>query len=116
MRTVLSGNIRVAYSQAYVDSGSDGPPLMETAFAGHDNGLCGAAVPGTLFLSVGREWGPVGFTVEVHDETPRFGADWEDIVEVSFAPATAEVRLVEWGGAAIHPLAGLQPGDWRVRY
>jgi len=115
MRTVLSGTIKVAYSQAYVDSGGDGPPLMETAFAGHGNGLCGAAAPGRLFLIVGREWGPVGFTVEVHDETPPFG-DWEDIVEVSFVPATADVRLVEWGGAAVHPLDGLQPGDSRVRY
>jgi hypothetical protein len=116
-RTVYSGTVWVAYSQAYVES-SDETPMPDRAFGGQANGLCGAAVSGGLFLTTGLHTGRVGFAVEVHDTPPPFGEKWEEIVEVSFTPASPQVFLTEWGGGAgdgPRPL-GLAPGDWRARY
>jgi hypothetical protein len=53
----------------------------------------------------------------VHDGPPPFGAEWEEIVEASFAPTTSEVGLFEWGGGGEGPYPlGLTLGDWRARY
>lgn len=116
-RIVFSGTVSVAYGQAYVQS-SDEMPMPDRAFGGQVNGLCGAAVPGALFLRTGLHTGRVGFAVEVHDAPPPFGDTWEEIVEVSFMPASPQVFLAEWGGGAgpgPRPL-GLAPGNWRARY
>jgi hypothetical protein len=115
MRTAYAGTIGVWYCQAFVQS-SDDVPLPEEAFAGQANGLCGAAVPGALFLTVVPNHVDVHVTVEVHDAVPPFGEEWEDIVEVSYAPATADVRLTEWGGCGEPRPLGLTPGDWRARW
>lgn len=112
-----TGTVWVAYGQAYVQS-TDEIPMPDRAFAGQANGLCGAGVPGGLFLRTGLHTGRVGFAVEVHDTRPPFGEEWEEIIEVSFAPTSSQVVLTEWGGGAgqgPRPL-GLAPGDWRVRY
>lgn len=76
------GVVRVEYSQIYVESGPDavGPGLPE-AFAGQNSGLCGAAVPGALWLHTGLHTGSVGFCVEVHDRAPHLDPAWEDVVE-----------------------------------
>ncbi|HEY2998918.1 MAG TPA: hypothetical protein VGJ43_10120 [Acidimicrobiales bacterium] len=115
MRTAYAGTIGVWYCQAFVQS-SDDVPLPVEAFAGQANGLCGAAVPGALFLTVVPNHVDVHVTVEVHDAVPPFGDEWEDIVEVSYAPATADVRLTEWGGCGEPRPLGLTPGDWRARW
>ncbi|OMI84878.1 hypothetical protein BSZ07_37250 [Streptomyces sp. M1013] len=110
------GEVRVEYSQIYVESGPDavGPGLPE-AFAGQNSGLCGAAVPGALWLHTGLHTGSVGFCVEVHDQAPHLDPAWEDVVEASFRPASAGAALVEWGGGAVREL-GLREIDYRVRY
>ncbi|MFJ8595307.1 hypothetical protein [Streptomyces sp. NPDC093598] len=59
--------------------------------------------------------GDVGFTVEVHDRAPPLDPSWEDAVEVSFRPASADSALVQWAGEASWPL-GLGETDYRVRY
>ena len=89
-----------------------GDPLAD-AFSGQQNGLCGGAWPGFLFLTTGLNVGYVPFRVERHDEAPPVDDGWEDIVEVSFRPATPEVALVEWGGGHSWPL-DLDPTDLRV--
>ncbi|MBC9730966.1 hypothetical protein [Streptomyces sp. TRM68367] len=113
MRTLFSGEARVAYGQIYVCS-DDGHSL-EDSFAGQRAGLCGGAVPGDLFLLTGMHTGSVPFTVELHETEPPLDADvWEDIVEVSFRPVSDEIELVEWDSGR-YPLP-LSETSYRVRY
>ncbi|WP_229881998.1 hypothetical protein [Streptomyces alanosinicus] len=116
MRRPVEGEVHVHYGQLYVESDPDsyGPDLAE-AFAGQSSGLCGAASPGTLWLSTGLHTGDVGFTVEVHDEAPPLEPSWEDVVEVSFRPVSGNAELVLWGGDGSWEL-GLAETDYRVRY
>ncbi|MEV3972938.1 hypothetical protein AB0K68_33190 [Streptomyces sp. NPDC050698] len=116
MRRPVDGEVHVHYGQIYVESDPDdfGPSLAE-AFAGQSAGLCGAATPGALWLNTGLHTGAVGFTVEVHESAPPLDSSWEDVVEVSFRPASADTALVEWGGGDAWPL-GLEETDYRVRY
>ncbi|MFJ9855644.1 hypothetical protein [Streptomyces sp. NPDC101150] len=116
MQTLLAGEVQVSYWQLYVES--DAEPIcggLDAAFAGQANGLCGAAVPGGLFLSTGLHSGHVGFTVELHATAPEFSAEWDEIVEVSFRPASPHVSLAQWAGAASWAL-DLDEIDYRVRY
>ncbi|MFI2608487.1 hypothetical protein [Kitasatospora sp. NPDC018619] len=116
VRRPVDGEVSVHYGQIYVESDpdDDGPDLAE-AFGGQRNGLCGAAVPGRLWLSTGLHTGQVGFTVEVHDQAPPLDQVWEDVVEASFRPASARSLLVEWGGHRAWEL-DLAEADHRVRY
>jgi hypothetical protein len=116
VRRPVEGEVHVHYGQIYVESDPDsfGPGLAE-AFAGQSAGLCGAATPGALWLNTGLHTGDVGFTVEVHDTAPSLDPLWEDVVEVSFRPASADSALVQWAGEDSWPL-GLEETDYRVRY
>jgi hypothetical protein len=116
VRRPVDGEVHVHYGQIYVESdpGSFGPGLAE-AFAGQSAGLCGAAIPGALWLTTGLHTGNVGFTVEVHDQPPPVDAVWEDVVEVSFRPASARSTLMQWAGEACWNL-DLEETDYRVRY
>ncbi|MFI9833331.1 hypothetical protein ACIHIX_37230 [Streptomyces sp. NPDC051913] len=116
MRRPVEGEVFVHYGQIYVESDPDtfGPDLDE-AFAGQRGGLCGAATPGSLWLTTGLHTGDVGFTVEVHEEQPPLDPRWEDVVEVSFRPASAESRLMQWAGEDMWEL-DLEEIDYRVRY
>ena len=116
MRRPVEGEVFVHYGQIYVESDPDtvGPDLDE-AFAGQSGGLCGAATPGSLWLTTGLHTGDVGFTVEVHEEPPPLDPQWEDVVEVSFRPASAESQLVQWAGEDMWEL-DLEVTDYRVRY
>ncbi len=115
MRTVVHGEVHVHYGQIYVHD-EDGEPFegdLHACFAGQRNGLCGAAVPGTLFLITGLHTGEVGFTAEVHPSEPPDGGG-DDVVEASFR-ARGRTMLVTWGGGDSWDLE-LTPGDYRVRY
>lgn len=116
MRTIIEGEVHVHYGQIYVVGEPDffNPELYE-AFAGQESGLCGAAVPGALWLTTGLHTGHVGFTVEVHDQPPPLDPAWEEVVEVSFHPDSARSALMEWAGSAMWEL-GLDEVDYRVRY
>lgn len=116
MSVLFDGELHVHYGQFYVESRTDDyfDDLAE-ARAGQVNGLCGAAVPGLLFLTTGLHTGNVHVTVEVLDSPAPVGDDWEDVVEVSFRPETESVHLVQWAGEASWPLA-LERTDYRVRY
>ncbi|MDS0138627.1 hypothetical protein H5970_27545 [Amycolatopsis sp. CM201R] len=115
MRTVVHGEVHVHYGQIYVHD-EEGEPFegdLHACFAGQRNGLCGAAVPGTLFLITGLHTGEVGFTAEVHSSAPP-DSGAEDVVEASFR-AEGRTALVTWGGGDAWDLE-LTPGDYRVRY
>lgn len=116
MRRPVEGEVHVHYGQIYVESDPDdhGPGLAE-AFAGQRAGLCGAATPGFLWLNTGLHTGDVGFTVEVRDQAPPLDPKWEDVVEVSFRPASERTALVQWAGEDSWDL-DLEETDHRVRY
>jgi hypothetical protein len=114
VRTFVSGQVHVHYSQIYVESGADHPDL-QACFAGQSNGVCGAASPGTLFLTTGLHTGSVGFTVELHEGPPPLDDVWEEVVEASFTPASARVALVQWAGEDSWDL-DLTQTCHRVRY
>ncbi|NJQ06517.1 hypothetical protein [Streptomyces lonarensis] len=116
MRVPVTGEVYVHYSQIYVESEPEGgPPPMDEAFAGQRSGLCGAGVPGALWLTTGLHTGRLGFVVEVHDEEPPLDPDWEEVVEVSFRPQSDRSQLVQWAGEEVWEL-GLDRTDYRVRY
>jgi hypothetical protein len=119
MTRVFEGPLRVDYSQAYVLEQSENNPDMEDAFRRQTNGLCGAAVPGKLWLITGLHTGNVGFTADIFDTPPVIDDAWEEIVEVSFSvsPYAESIGIVEWEGDnnGFHPLP-LEPGTYRVRY
>ncbi|WP_328606949.1 hypothetical protein OG943_44850 [Amycolatopsis sp. NBC_00345] len=109
----MSGDVPVDYGQIYVQSGREFAEVPGS-FGGQQNGLCGGAIPGALFLVTGLNSGYVGFSVELHDKPPPLDETWEEIVEVSFRPA-GEASLVGWGGSGVWPLDLLET-DYRVRY
>lgn len=113
-RRVFSGPLWVHYGQAYVLAGNRETDLA-ASFRGQVNGLCGAAVPGQLFLITGLHTGHVGFTVDICAAWPVVDDSWEEIVEVSFTVAVADVSLQEWGGRAAYSLP-LHAANYRVRY
>ena len=113
---VFDQEIHVHYWQFYVESRAERvlEGLTESR-GGQANGLCGAAVPGLLFLTTGLHTGHTRVTVELLDVLAQVGDEWEDVVEASFRPATGKVALVQWAGAASWPLP-LASIDYRVRY
>ncbi|MEU3270314.1 hypothetical protein ABZ639_05675 [Saccharomonospora sp. NPDC006951] len=117
MRTLMHGDAWVHYGQIYVQSARPGAPetTMEDSFRGQRNGLCGAAVPGVLFLITGLHTGRVGFTVEHHDAAPAAPEGWQEVVEVAFRLDGDAIALAGWGGEGHWPL-DLPRGDYRVRY
>jgi hypothetical protein len=115
MRTLFSGEPHVHYGQIYVESGSDSIPDLAGNFTGQANGLCGGAAPGLLFLITGLHTGNVGFTVELHDQEPPPADAWQEVVEVSFRPASPRVGLCQWAGEAWWDL-DLEQIDYRARY
>jgi hypothetical protein len=110
----MTGPAWVSYAQIYVESSDDPMPELSECFAGQQNGLCGAAVPGVLWLITGLHTGEVDFAVELHDEEPPLDDTWEDVVEATYRPR-GDVALNGWGGEGHWPLA-LVPVDYRVRY
>ncbi|MFC9970763.1 hypothetical protein ACFVH6_07650 [Spirillospora sp. NPDC127200] len=115
MRKPVDGEVHVHYGQLYVMSGPEDMPDLKKAFAGQTAGLCGAAVPGFLWLTTGLHTGAVGFTVEVHEHAPEPAPVWEGVVEVSFRPQTSRTVLELWGGEGAWDLE-LAQTDHRVRY
>ncbi|MFG3527163.1 hypothetical protein ACGF8B_10465 [Streptomyces sp. NPDC047917] len=118
MRTVYSGELRVAYGQFYVESRPDGEAEsvgLPGSFAGQVGGLCGAAVPGHLFLITSLHTGEVGLTVEVHDTAPPLDDSWEDVVEAAFRPASGSTVVMPWADGPLVSL-DLPVTDHRVRY
>lgn len=116
MAVQFDDDVHVHYRQFYVESGTDGSYDQSTSpRGGQVNGLCGAAVPGMLFLTTGLHTGSIQVTVEVLDAPAPVGDEWEDVVEVSFRPTAEQVFLVQWAGEASWPLS-LDRIDYRVRY
>ncbi len=116
MPIAFDQEIHVHYGQFYVESRTgDFFWGLTECLGGQANGLCGAAVPGLLFLITGLHTGRTRVTVDLLDAPSPIADEWEDVVEASFRPATARVVLMQWAGEASWPLP-LAAIDYRVRY
>jgi hypothetical protein len=112
---LLERTVQIAYGQIYVESGLEsGSGNLEACLRGQVNGLCGAAVPGSLILICGTHTGEVGFTVRRWSGEPAVEDGWDDVVEASWKPRSGNVVLAEWDGKW-YPL-DLPERDYRVRY
>ncbi|WUJ74243.1 hypothetical protein OG809_13430 [Kribbella soli] len=111
-RVVTDAPFWLEYGQIYV-AGPDEYCAPQECFAGQRNGLCGAAVPGKLFLRTGLHTGKVELRVEVHDRMPSVEYDAEDVVEASYLPPS-DVLLTSLGYQRL-PLE-LEQVTYRVRY
>jgi hypothetical protein len=116
MRILFRGEVRIGYSQAYVQAGDEPADTSDLAacFAGQRNGLCGAGKPGLLWLITGLHTGSAPFVAEAYDGPPAV-PDWEEVVEVSFPVPRSPVVLLGWAGESFDPL-DLAPDVYRVRY
>ena len=68
MSIVFDQQIHVYYWQFYVESRTDGFFELTESLGGQANGLCGAAVPGLLFLTTGLHTGRTRVTVEALED------------------------------------------------
>jgi hypothetical protein len=116
IEVLLDQEVHVCYGQIYVESRiAQLHGDMADSFRGQANGLCGAGVPGSLFLITGTHTGRVGFTIELHRQEPPLDDRWEEAVEVSFTADGNGLGLAEWGGGGWYSL-DIPDGDYRVRY
>ena len=85
------------------------------AMVGQANGLCGGAVAGGLFLTVGLHTGNVRIAVELHDTAPPLDQWWDEIVEAPCNFTALPVYLNSWDGGGI-PLPLDDGGQYRARF
>jgi hypothetical protein len=112
-------DVKVNYHQAYlVDEGCSVGGFDFDNVPSHPVGII-RVEKGSALLTVGPQWGTVGFTVAVADRDPSADLDgYEDIVEISYESPSGRVSLEEWGGGRAHILPSLPagPGTYRLRY
>lgn len=113
--TAFSGTLSVYYGQAYVLAPECDMLLPEDAFAGQRNGLCGGAVAGGLFLTMGVHSGYVKLCVQIHHVAPSVDANWDEIVETGWLLNSGPVVLQDWEARTMCEIP-LEPGSYRVRY
>lgn len=101
MRILHSGPVHVHYGQIYARSPGCADILLETAFRGQANGLCGAGVAGGLLLMCGLHTGLVDLEVIAFDSEPPLEAAWPEVVEATFRFTGGPVVLEDWDGNAI---------------
>ncbi len=111
---VFDGAIHTCYGIFTVMSRNfDGLEPLE-AMAGQANGLCGGAVSGGLFLSVGVHTGKVRISIELHDFAPPVDLSWDEIVEAPCNFTALPVTFRNWDGDGFGlPLD--DGGEYRVR-
>lgn len=113
--TAFDGKLLVDYGQAYVLAPECEMLLPEDAFAHQRNGLCGAAVPGGLFLTTGLQSGYVKLLVQVHHATPPVDESWDEVVEAGWLLNSGPVVLEDWNATKVCEIP-LEMGSYRVRY
>lgn len=115
MTRVYDDTIVVDHNQAYVMAGGNWPD-QEDPFAAQSNGLCGAAIKGTLWLMTASMDGPIRFVVDVLDHEPELDEGYGDIVEVSFEPQVALASMTGLMGGPGGCEFDLVEQNYRVRY
>lgn len=114
MTTIFDGLLPVHYGQLYFEAGTHFDGDMEACFVGQQNGLCGAAQPGVLFVTTGLHTGDVGLSIHMHDRSPEIDEAWDDVVETSWRVTGPPIDLLEWGHDAGRPIS-MPAGHYRVR-
>jgi hypothetical protein len=93
--------------------GSD--DYADADFDGQVNGLCGASAGGVACLRTGTHTGNIDLRVELHDAAPAIDTQWQEVVEVTFAPWVTPVTLMGlMGDSAVN--LDLACVDYRMRY
>lgn len=92
---VFDGLVSTSYAQMTLVTGWVEPPIPNDAFVGQVNGLCGATVPGALFLVTGTHTGLIPVRIRLLDAAPELGS-WAEIVEASLAPAGPQAAFAGW--------------------
>ncbi|WP_051362777.1 hypothetical protein [Amycolatopsis thermoflava] len=114
MTVLFDGELDVLESYFSIEAAQARFGDLADAFAGQENGLCGAALSGRLAFITGLPIGRVPLQVEALSGPSDLDPEWEDVVEASFQSA-GEVRLRDWSGQQSWRLA-LSEGPLRVRY
>lgn len=86
----------------------------DDACRGQVNGLCGASVPGLLFMTTGLHTGDVRVRIELHTDEPELEARWQDVVEVVHTTWADDLALAGFDSSA-GPV-DLPPGVYQARY
>jgi hypothetical protein len=104
------GQLDLWFSEDVDDDGD-----VEATFAGQANGVAGAAVPGRIYLNLGRRSGGSPVRIEAHDGVVPCDAQWEDVVEVSTVVGDqGSCGWSSWAGEDGGQF-DLAPGPHRVR-
>jgi hypothetical protein len=104
------GQLDLCFSDDVEDDGDIG-----STFAGQTNGVAGAAVPGRIYLNLGRRSGGSPVRIELHDGVVPSDAQWEDVVEVStVVDEPGNCGWTSWAGESGGQFV-LPPGPYRVR-
>jgi len=72
------GQLDLWFSDDVEDDGD-----VQATCSGQVNGVAGAAIPGRIYLNLGRRSGGSSVRIEAHDGVTPCDAEWEDVVEVS---------------------------------
>lgn len=116
MQRLFEGKVWVHEGQMYFLAAPTLRPDRARCFRGQRNGLCGAAVPGVLFLVTGLHTGSVRLIIDACEAPPAIDDSWDEVVEVSFrVPRRASPGIMEWGASSWHAVP-LAPGVHRARF
>ncbi|MEV7626046.1 hypothetical protein [Actinoplanes sp. NPDC089786] len=92
MTVLFDGEIHVHYRFINLTIAGEMPDVSR-ASGGQRNGLCGAGVPDALAMITGLHTGSVPFTMTWHETEPPVSDEWEEVVEVPFAPSSTDLTL-----------------------
>jgi hypothetical protein len=119
MTQIFDGTISVSYGQAYVFTYRGADFHLDDCFVGQNNGLCGTAFPGVIWLTTGLHSGEVNLSIEVFEAPPPFTDEWEEIVEAPFSIGSEAdeegARIDNWYGDRVCKIP-IPRGNYRVRY
>jgi hypothetical protein len=111
---LLDTTIHVHYGFLTLAGADEDAGGMPGAYRGQVNGLCGAAVPGSLHMHTGLHTGDVGVRIELHADEPGLDDAYQDAVEVFFTNSSEELMLSAFDSGA-GPV-DLPAGIYRARY
>lgn len=113
MTVLLDINVHVHYGFLWFTAVDNAVPAGNPR-AGQANGLCGAAIPGTLGMVTGLHTGSVPVRIEALDVAPVLDDTWEEIVEVSFHAPDRSYLLAAF--EEFHDVSLPYAGDLRARW
>lgn len=114
VEVLMDKPIHVHYGFVSLGQANEYHEGVEDACRGQVNGLCGASVPGFLFMQTGLHTGDVRVRIELHTDEPELDARWQDVVEVVHTTWADDLVLAAFD-CSEGPV-DLSPGVYRARY